>query len=287
MSRRTLCVDRYPHSLLSTRNSVLSALCALRHALSDFASAVIFLKGFLSVSICVNLLLIAFDALCLKRNLNRKIQVSLVSLLLLLTSSCSMGAPPKEQPQRVVHVEVLGDPALRQTDRDWTKTMEGLVQATSDYYEREFRIRFVVEKVSPWPLEQRSKSTRVLLAQLKEKFPLKDRNEKLDMIIGFTGESVDRYGSGRARVDRLGNCEEGLASYMVSVVTDPFRYQPQSLDIEWDVLAVIHEMGHVFGAEHNDDPTSIMNRDFAYRTEFDQRSREIILKNRLCPFAKE
>lgn len=210
-----------------------------------------------------------------------------VGFVLLLVSSCSMGPPPEEKPLRVVHVKVLGDPALRQTNRDWTKTVEGLVQATSDYFEREFRIRFVVEKVSPWPLEQRSKSTRVLLARLKEKFPLKDRNEKLDMIIGFTGESVDRYGSGRARVDRLGNCQEGLASYMVSAVTDPFRYQPQSLDIEWDVLAVIHEMGHVFGAEHNDDPTSIMHRDFAYRTEFDLRSREVILKNRLCPFAKE
>jgi hypothetical protein len=73
---------------------------------------------------------------------------------------------------------------------------------------------------------------------------------------------------------------------MVSAVTDFFRYQAHSPDIEWDVLAVIHEMGHVFGAEHNDDSTSIMNRNFAYRTEFDQQSREVILKNRLCPFAK-
>ena len=210
-----------------------------------------------------------------------------VIFVFLLGSSCSMGPPPRVKPLRLVHVEVLGDPALRQTDRGWTKTVEGLVQATSDYYEREFRIRFVVEKVSPWPLEQRSKSTLLLLSKLKEKFPLKDRNEKLDMIIGFTGESVDRYGSGRARVDRLGNCQEGLASYMVSAVTDFFRYQAQSSDIEWDVLAVIHEMGHVFGAEHNDDSTSIMNRNFAYRTEFDQQSREVILKNRLCPFAKE
>ncbi len=58
---RSLILTQY--SVLSTRISVLSALCALRYALSDLASAVIFLKGFLSVSICVSLRLIAFDAL--------------------------------------------------------------------------------------------------------------------------------------------------------------------------------------------------------------------------------
>ncbi len=210
-----------------------------------------------------------------------------VGLILLLGSSCAMGLAPQEKPLRVVRVEVLGDSALQQADRNWTKTVEGLVQATSDYFEREFRISFMVAKVSSWPMVERSKSTRVLLARLKVKIPLKERKENFDMVIGFTGESVDRIGSGRARVDRLGNCQEGLASYMVSAVTDPFRYRSQSPDIEWDVLAVIHEMGHVFGAEHNDDPTSIMNRDFAYRTKFDQRSRSVILKNRLCPFAKQ
>ncbi len=208
-------------------------------------------------------------------------------MVLLLGSSCAVGPTPQGKPLRVVRVEVLGDSSLQQADRNWTNTVKGLVQATSDYFEREFRISFMVAKVSPWPLVERSKSTRVLLARLKEKFPLKERKEEFDMIIGFTGESVDRIGSGRARVDRLGDCQEGLASYMVSAVTDPFRYRSQSPDIEWDVLAVIHEMGHVFGAEHNDDPTSIMNRNFAYRTEFDQRSREVILKNRLCPFARQ
>lgn len=207
--------------------------------------------------------------------------------MLLLGSSCVVGPSQQENPVRVVRVEVLGDSALQRADRNWTKTVQGLIQAASDYFEREFGISFMVVKVSTWPLVERSKSTRVLLARLRDKFPLKENKEEFDMIIGFTGESVDRFGTGRARVDRLGNCQEGLASYMVSAVTDPFHHRPNSPDIEWDVLAVIHEMGHVFGAEHNDDPSSIMNRDFAYRTEFDQRSRAVILKNRLCPFARQ
>jgi predicted Zn-dependent protease len=49
---------------------------------------------------------------------------------------------------------------------------------------------------------------------------------------------------------------------------------------------LIHELGHIFGAEHVDDVQSIMHEDFGYRTEFDQKNRAVIQKNRLCPFAK-
>jgi len=49
---------------------------------------------------------------------------------------------------------------------------------------------------------------------------------------------------------------------------------------------VVHELGHVFGAEHVEDTTSLMNENFGYRTEFDARNRAVIRKNRSCPFAK-
>ncbi len=55
---------------------------------------------------------------------------------------------------------------------------------------------------------------------------------------------------------------------------------------ESDVIALIHEFGHVFGAEHVDDRASIMHEDFGYRTEFDARTAAIIQKNKSCPFAK-
>ncbi len=181
----------------------------------------------------------------------------------------------------------MGDPALQKVGRNWSKTAEGLVHATSEYFEREFQVRFVVVKVAAWPVDKSTRSTKVLLSALKKDFPLKGTKDRIDMIIGFTGESVDRYGAGRARVDRLGNCHDGLASYMVSAVTDPFFYRPNSQEITWDALAVIHEMGHAFGAEHNNDENSIMHRDFGYRTEFDKRNRDVILKNRMCPFARK
>jgi hypothetical protein len=187
---------------------------------------------------------------------------------------------------RIVRVKALGDPKLREEDPRWMQTVKGLIEAASDYFEREFGVRFVVKKITPWPLVAETTSTVVLLTRLKEKVPLKDRAGSYDLIIGFTGENVNLYVSGRARVDRIGNCHLGLANYMVSSVTSTFQYSGSDSEIEWDVLALIHEMGHIFGAEHTNDSTSIMHRDFAYRTEFDQRSRDVILLNRLCPFGK-
>ncbi len=187
---------------------------------------------------------------------------------------------------RIVRVKALGDLKLREEDPRWMQTVKGLIEATSDYFEREFGVRFVVKKIIPWPLVAETTSTVVLLTRLMEKVPLKDRAGSYDLIIGFTGENVSLYASGRARVDRIGNCSLGLGNYMVSSVTSSFQYQGPDSEIEWDVLALIHEMGHIFGAEHTNDSTSIMHRDFAYRTEFDQRSRDVILQNRLCPFGK-
>jgi hypothetical protein len=187
---------------------------------------------------------------------------------------------------RIVRIKALGDPRLRKEDPRWMQTVAGLITAASDYFESEFGIRFVVKKIAPWPLAEQTTSTLVLITRLKEKVPLKDRAGNYDLIIGFTGENVSLYTSGRARVNRIGNCTLGLGNYMVSSVTSSFQYQGLDSEIEWDVLALIHEMGHIFGAEHTNDSTSIMYRDFAYKTEFDQRSRNVILQNRLCPFGK-
>jgi predicted Zn-dependent protease len=52
------------------------------------------------------------------------------------------------------------------------------------------------------------------------------------------------------------------------------------------LVALIHEFGHIFGAEHTDDIKSIMHVPFDYRDDFDPKNRAIIAKNKLCPFAR-
>ena len=52
------------------------------------------------------------------------------------------------------------------------------------------------------------------------------------------------------------------------------------------MVALVHEMGHLFGAVHTDDAESVMHRDFDLRTGFDAPNRAVVMKNRFCPFAE-
>lgn len=213
----------------------------------------------------------------------RQIICSILSASLL--SSCSLLGP--ETPQRAVRVKVLADVSFRARNSNWAEEARGLVEAASDYYEREFDIRIMTESVAAWPLSARVDSTPALLSMLQREFPLSPKTGNYDLIVAFTAENTSRYlAAGRPRVDRIGDCARGLASYVIVPVTDVFRYEGAYAEPKYDVVVLIHELGHVFGAEHVDDTQSIMHENFGYRTEFDSKNRAIIRKNRACPFAK-
>jgi len=212
----------------------------------------------------------------------RQITCSILSLLLL--SSCTL--TDSGTPQRVVQVKALGDLKLREENPRWVEEVRGLIEAASDYFEREFGIRFVTQTVAPWPLKDRIPSTPALMSRVKAEVPLKDPGGSYDLVIVFTGERVNAYVGGRARVDRIGDCRQGLGNYLVSSVSRPFYYRGPNAEPEMDVVALIHELGHIFGAEHIQDIGSIMNENFDYRTEFDKKNRAVIFKNKFCPFGK-
>ncbi|HBA40669.1 MAG TPA: hypothetical protein DCZ05_13305 [Deltaproteobacteria bacterium] len=212
----------------------------------------------------------------------RQITCSILSLLLL--SSCTL--TDSGTPQRVVQVKALGDLKLREENPRWVEEVRGLIEAASDYFEREFGIRFVTQTVAPWPLKDRIPSTPALMSRVKAEVPLKDPGGSYDLVIVFTGERVNVYVGGRARVDRIGDCRQGLGNYLVSSVSGPFYYRGPNVEPEMDVVALIHELGHIFGAEHIQDIGSIMNENFDYRTEFDKKNRAVIFKNKFCPFGK-
>jgi hypothetical protein len=192
-----------------------------------------------------------------------------------------------DAPQRIVRVKALADVPFRERNPAWYREARGLVEAASDYYEREFGIRFITESVAPWPETERMPSTPSLLARLQKEFPVGSKDRSYDLIVVFTGENMSRYvAAGRPRVDRIGNCAQGLGSYVVVPVNRIFRYAGPEAEPEYDVITLVHEFGHIFGAEHVDDIQSIMHENFGYRTEFDAKNRAVIRENRLCPFAK-
>ena len=212
----------------------------------------------------------------------RPITCCILSALLL--ASCS--AVNYRAPERVIQVKVLGDVSLRARNSRWTEEVRGLIETASDYYEREFGVRFVTHSVSPWPLEERIRGTPELLDRLEQDFP-QTKNHDHDLVIAFTAERMSRYTrAGRPRVDRIGNCQQGLGSYAVVPVNRVIHYTGLRGDPELEVIALIHEIGHIFGAQHVDDTASIMHEDFDYRTEFDAKNRAVIERNKLCPFAK-
>jgi hypothetical protein len=212
----------------------------------------------------------------------RRIICCILSLLFL--SSCALSAPSPSE--RIVRVKALADVSFRARNSDWENEARGLIEAASDYYEREFGIRFVTQSVVPWPVQERIHSTVDLLAKVEQDFPTQKKDGSYDLIVVFSAEGISRYFvAGRPRVDRIGNCQQGLGNYVVAPVNRLFRYTGDRAEPEPDVIALIHELGHIFGAEHVDDRASIMHEDLGYRTEFDKKNRSIIAKNRLCPFA--
>ena len=70
----------------------------------------------------------------------------------------------------------------------------------------------------------------------------------------------------------------------MSHVGDSYTYGDDELT--HDAVALIHEMGHLLGAVHTDDPESVMHRDFDLRIGFDAPNRAIVMRNRLCRFGE-
>ena len=125
-----------------------------------------------------------------------------------------------------MRIKVLADVSFRARNPNWSQEARGLIEAASDYYEREFDIRLVSQSVSPWPEKERIPSTPELLARLKKEWAVSGKNDGYDLIVLFTAEGVSRIlTTGRPRVDRIGNCTEGLANYVIVPVTRVFRYR--------------------------------------------------------------
>jgi hypothetical protein len=189
-------------------------------------------------------------------------------------------------PDRIVRVKILADPRIRAANLRWRSDIKEKFSAAADFFEREFNILLVAGEIQPWTLQESVSSTAELMTYLKKRIPLNDKDGSHDIVIAFTA-LPGRISAGHARVDEIGDCQAGLGNYLAISAIEPLRIgEPESAYGNWDVLTLIHELGHLFGAEHVNDRSSIMAVNFNPYTDFDRRNREIILRNKFCPFRK-
>jgi len=213
------------------------------------------------------------------------LRITCFILSVVAVPSCALLQDPTFE--RVVRVQALADPSFRGRNPRWMEELRARIEAASVYFEREFEIRFVTVDAAAWPARERIASTAGLLVKLKQDFPTQKNDGAFDLIVAFTAEPIGRYlPTGRPRADRIGDCQVGLGNYVVATVSEIFRGAPEHPELDYDTVALIHELAHIFGAEHVQDSDSIMNEKFDHRLVLDMKNRRVILRNRNCPFAK-
>ena len=213
------------------------------------------------------------------------LRITCFILSLVAVPSCALLQDPTFE--RVVRVQALADPSFRGRNPRWMEELRARIETASVYFEREFDIRFVTVNAAAWPERERIASTAGLMVKLKQDFPKQKDDGAFDLIVAFTAEPISRYlPTGRPRADRIGDCRAGLGNYVVTTVSGIYRSTSKNPDLDYDTVALIHELAHIFGAEHVNDINSIMHEQFDHRLAFDMKNRSVILKNRNCPFTK-
>jgi len=168
-------------------------------------------------------------------------------------SAANAEKPARWSPADVRDVQVLAvvDETYRTIIRDWRDRVPSIIGGASDYYEREFGIRLVVERVQPWQYKALDDKPADQWLALLEQPP-----DGVDLVIGFAGFG-DFY---RAQPDtsytgRLGQAAFFGQHVLISDQHDVHENRPKT--------TLIHELGHVFGAFHIDDPSLLMNPSYA------------------------
>lgn len=176
---------------------------------------------------------------------------------------------------RKVRVEIAVSPGFK-AQPNWRSEFEQRLTYASRIFESEFKIQLVPVKWREWPVKKENAAPRVLLEDLQSRFPLTGA----DIVIGLT--SVKGGSPFAIRdPDTIGQAKI-LSGYLV------LRYPMNRLYRVQEQTVLAHELGHLFGAVHTGDPSSIMFPviDKQIPTRFDRENHEIIMGTRSIDFQR-
>jgi tetratricopeptide (TPR) repeat protein len=177
------------------------------------------------------------------------------------TASILLEDTSTPSPPRILRLQVLGDADFRSVP-DWKDKAADVVSRSSRAFESTFGIVFDIGKFSDWTPDKRLTS-------------LEDLAFALESEVGTAGFDVVLAVIGRKNLDRdyfgFSMFREGLVLLRASG------------SVEDQVRALSHEIAHLFGAVHLDDPRSLM--DFRGRgSSFDTLTRRLISLNKSRTF---
>ncbi|HOW59990.1 MAG TPA: tetratricopeptide repeat protein [Candidatus Omnitrophota bacterium] len=176
---------------------------------------------------------------------------------------------------RNIKVGIAVAPGFR-AQPNWRSEFEQRLAYVSRIFESEFKVRFVPVKWYEWSVATEREEPRVLMEDLMSRFPLTD----VDIMIGLTSVKNDPKQSIRDP-HTIGQARP-LSGYLV------LRYPMSRLFKVQEQTVLAHEIGHLFGAIHTNDPSDIMfpvmNKQLPSR--FDRENDEIIMETRDIDFRK-
>jgi hypothetical protein len=201
----------------------------------------------------------------------------LLAGLLLAVGACSPSSPPPTIPpthdpapaasppsdaspviRREIRVRVACDEEFRAMP-DWEAVARRRIAAASRAFEEQLQIRWSVADVVEWKSDDAAQYMIALTKSLARDVS----GGSCEIVVGFSGQL-------RATGMDHDYVENGCGLFYGPAAT--VRQMRDAYEERWYVACLVHELGHVLGAWHSSDASSVMFREATYALEFDSTS---------------
>ena len=162
-------------------------------------------------------------------------------------------------------------------DLAWKNKFRQRLDYASQLFDSQFKLRFNATVFWDWDLKDKGIDINNLVADLRSTIPLKDK--AVDLVIGLARVRDEKDAGAPHDLDHIGRAPP-FSGYVV------LRYPQAPLSKTQEETLLVHELGHLFGAIHIQDPKSIMSPsiDRQLPAVFDLDNRRIVNATRAIDF---
>jgi len=178
--------------------------------------------------------------------MNRQASSGLGTVLVLIVATAVGSAEVvKEGDVRILRMRACGDEEVRERP-EWKGEIREYLAFASDIYERTFGIRFQLAEIVEWESYDEGEGLGDLVDELEKEIPL----DGVDVVIGFSAQTPRR-----GKLSKYVALPWGLTPSLGRASMIRAMMDDETYDLH---LAVVHEIGHLFGAFHVRQQDSVM-----------------------------